>query len=276
MIPRLVSKIRRPIKWRKILLIAIIILIILGIFYALTEMPSEQMELTEEQKEIDNFLSRYYDALRSRSISKISEFFTENAVIISSDGTTYRGNEMIKRYYDEKMRNLDRYEVKAEVSEIEIRDRTAEHCVYLGNRAYNTVDDIDTASPIPAENIIIRGNVWYADDCIDFFSYNGHVEDLGSGTGMLIEKNVFGRHGGRGALNLLQGINDTIIKNNVFLSGGGGQIRMGWYNETWPYASPCYGGNYCGIRKFDWDNIQIFNNSFHIENQDANDNQYWQ
>lgn len=125
-IPRLVSKIRRPIKWRNILIIAIVILIALGVFYTTTQFPSEQKELTEEQKEIDAFVNKYYDALRSRSISKTTEFFTENAVIISSEGPTYRGTEMINRYYDDKFRSLDRYEVKAEVSEIKIQDGTVE------------------------------------------------------------------------------------------------------------------------------------------------------
>lgn len=118
------SKIRRPIKWRNILIITIIILITLGVLYITTQFPSEQVELTEEQKEIDVFLNKYYDALRSRSVSKTTEFFTENGVIISSEGTTYRGTEMIKRYYDDKLRDLDRYEVKAEVSEIIIQDGT--------------------------------------------------------------------------------------------------------------------------------------------------------
>ncbi len=125
-IPRLVSKIRRPIKWRNMLIISIVVLIALSVLYTATQFPSEQKELTEEQKEIDVFINKYYDALRSRSISKTTEFFTENAVIISSEGPTYRGAEMINRYYDDKFRSLDRYEVKAEVYEIKIQDGTVE------------------------------------------------------------------------------------------------------------------------------------------------------
>jgi ketosteroid isomerase-like protein len=82
--------------------------------------------LTEEEKEVDEFLTKYYDGLRSRSVSKIVELFSENAVVVSSDGTTYRGIESIKQYYDDKLRNLERYEVKAEISEVKIQDSSAE------------------------------------------------------------------------------------------------------------------------------------------------------
>lgn len=126
LIPRMVSKIKRRIKWRNILILAIVIIIVFGIFYAVTQIPREQKVLTEEQKEIDNFIDEYYDRLRSKSVSKVVELFTENAVVVSSEGITYRGTEMIKRYYDEKLRNLDRYEVVAEVFEIRIQDGTAE------------------------------------------------------------------------------------------------------------------------------------------------------
>lgn len=121
LIPRLISKIRQPIKKRNILIIIISIVLVLVLFYMATQPPSAQKELTEEEKEIDKFLEKYYDGLRSRSVSKTVELFTENAVVVSSDGTTYRGIETIKRYYDDKLRNLERYEVKVEVSEIKIQ-----------------------------------------------------------------------------------------------------------------------------------------------------------
>jgi ketosteroid isomerase-like protein len=91
-----------------------------------TRPTTVQKELTEEEKEVDKFLAKYYDGLRSRSVSKIVELFAENAVVVSSDGTAYRGIESIKRYYDDKLRNLERYEVKAEISEIKIQDSSAE------------------------------------------------------------------------------------------------------------------------------------------------------
>lgn len=156
LIPRLISKIRRPIKWRNILILAIVILIVLGIFYAVTQIPSEQKVLTEEQKEIDNFLDKYYDTLHSRSISKIFEHFTENAVIVSSEGTTYRGSEMIKRYYDDKLRNLERYEVKAEVSEIEIRDGSAEAVYHTKGTRFITGQTMPPVEAFREEFTLIR------------------------------------------------------------------------------------------------------------------------
>ena len=126
LIPRLISKIRQPFKKRNILIIIISIVLVLALFYMVIQPPSLQKELTEEEKEIDKFLEKYYDGLRNRSVSKIVELFTENAVVVSSDGTTYRGIETIKRYYDDKLRNLERYEVKAEVSEIKIQDGSVE------------------------------------------------------------------------------------------------------------------------------------------------------
>ncbi|MCW4042950.1 MAG: nuclear transport factor 2 family protein [Candidatus Bathyarchaeota archaeon] len=156
LIPRLLSKIRRPIKWRNILILAIVILIVLGIFYAVTQIPSEQKELTEEQKEIDNFLDKYYDALRSKSISKISEHFTENAVIISSEDITYRGTEMIKRYYDDKLRNLDRYEVKTEVSKIEIQDGSAEAVYHTKRTRFITGQTMPPLEAFQEEFTLIR------------------------------------------------------------------------------------------------------------------------
>ena len=126
LIPRLISKIRQPVKKRNILIIIISIVLVLVLFYIATQPISVQKELTEEEKEIDKFLEKYYDGLRSRSASKTVELFTENAIVISSDGTTYRGIETIKRYYDDKLRNLERYEVKVEVSEIKIQNGSVE------------------------------------------------------------------------------------------------------------------------------------------------------
>ena len=126
LIPRLISKIRKPIKKRNVLLIVISIVLVLGLLFMATRPTTVQKELTEEEKEVDKFLAKYYDGLRSRSVSKIVELFAENAVVVSSDGTAYRGIESIKRYYDDKLRNLERYEVKAEISEIKIQDSSAE------------------------------------------------------------------------------------------------------------------------------------------------------
>ena len=161
LIPRLVLKIKRPIKLRNILILLIIILIIFGIFYAFTQIPSEQKELTEEQKEIDVFLNEYYEALRSRSVQKTTGFFTENAVIISSEGTTYRGTEMIKRYYDEQFRSLDRYEVKAEVSEIIINDGTAEAEYHVKGTKFITGATMPPVEAFKEEFTLIKqGEFW--------------------------------------------------------------------------------------------------------------------
>lgn len=161
LIPRFVSKIKRPIKWKNILILAIAILIILGIFYAVTQVPSEQKELTVEQKEIDVFLNEYYDALRSRSIPKTTAFFTENAVIISSEGTTYRGTEMITRYYDEQFRSLDHYEVKAEVSEINIKDGTAEAEYHMKGTKFITGATMPPLEAFKEEFTLIKqGESW--------------------------------------------------------------------------------------------------------------------
>jgi ketosteroid isomerase-like protein len=138
LIPRVVSKIKRPIKWRNILIIVIIILVPLAIFYAVTQIPSEQIELTEAQKEIDLFLLNYYDGLRNMSTSRIVDLFTENAIVVSSEGTTYKGTKMIKRYFDEKFIHLDRYDVVYEVSDIKIEDELAKAVYHSEERGYIT------------------------------------------------------------------------------------------------------------------------------------------
>jgi ketosteroid isomerase-like protein len=135
-IPRLISKIRQPVKKRNILIVIISILLVIALFFIATRPAGVQKELTDEEKEIDRFLDEYYDGLRSKSVSNIVKLFTDNAVVVSSDGTTYRGIEMIKRYYDDKLRNLERYEVKQEVIKINIEDGSADASYYTTSTSF--------------------------------------------------------------------------------------------------------------------------------------------
>ena len=146
-IPRLISKIRQPVKKRYILIVIISILLVMALLFIATRPADVQKELTDEEKEIDRFLDEYYDGLRSKSVSDITKLFTDNAVVVSSDGTTYRGIEMIKRYYDDKLRNLDRYEVKQEVIKINIEDGSADASYYTTSTSFirgATMPPIDT------------------------------------------------------------------------------------------------------------------------------------
>ena len=119
----------------------------MALLFIATRPADVQKELTDEEKEIDRFLDEYYDGLRSKSVSDITKLFTDNAVVVSSDGTTYRGIEMIKRYYDDKLRNLDRYEVKQEVIKINIEDGSADASYYTTSTSFirgATMPPIDT------------------------------------------------------------------------------------------------------------------------------------
>ena len=136
--PRLASKIKRPIKWRNILIFAIVIIIAFSVLYTITQLPSQQKELTVEQKEIDLFLLNYYDGLRNMSSSRVVDLFTENAIVISSEGTSYKGTKMIKRYFDEKFMHLDRYAVTYEIVDIQIEDGLAKAVYHTEERAFIT------------------------------------------------------------------------------------------------------------------------------------------
>lgn len=143
----------------------------------------------------------------------------------------------------------------------------ASHAWYLGNRGYNDNSiDCNGSTPIPSDNLVIRGNVFNTPACTDHISYNGHIEDIdGSGYGLLIEQNIFSDRGGRGGLNLLQGINDAIIRNNVFVNGGGGGIRMGWYWQAYDDGyGPWDGHDNVMICRYNMNNIKIYNNTFNM------------
>ena len=69
---------------------------------------------------------------------RVVDLFTENAIVISSEGTSYKGTKMIKRYFDEKFMHLDRYAVTYEIVDIQIEDGLAKAVYHTEERAFIT------------------------------------------------------------------------------------------------------------------------------------------
>jgi len=85
--------------------------------------------MTQEEKEVDQLVMTYYETLRNVSspnqIEHIAQLFTDDAVLTAYDGSLYVGTEMIKRLYEDRLRDVHRYDVKADLSEITVNDGTA-------------------------------------------------------------------------------------------------------------------------------------------------------
>lgn len=108
---------------RTALIILIIAAIIIVSFYYMTTFPSKQtIVLTEDEKRVDQFLSDYYLALNHMSLSEVSDFFQDEAFLISPEGENYKGRSKIENYYRNKWRGLGEYQIGKNLYIIEIED----------------------------------------------------------------------------------------------------------------------------------------------------------
>jgi len=129
-VERVVSENRMLLMRKKIILgMGIILLSILLVALLLNSSSTRHRELTQEEREVNQLIMVYYDTLRDVStpnqIERLAQLFTNDAVLSTPDGTLYVGTEMIKRFYEDRLRDLDRYDVKADLSEITVNDDTA-------------------------------------------------------------------------------------------------------------------------------------------------------
>jgi uncharacterized protein (TIGR02246 family) len=103
--------------------------------------------MTEEEKDVDRFIMIYYGAMSNRSVPRVVALFTEDGVLIDSNGNVYRGRYLIERYYEALLRDIQGYSVKAEASEIKFVGESAE-ATYHSKSTYFTFGD--TLTPVDA------------------------------------------------------------------------------------------------------------------------------
>jgi len=84
--------------------------------------PEPTITLTEEEKEVDLFLSDYYLSLNDGAVDGVLALFSEDAVLISSDGNGYTGIHEIRTYYEGIFRKFVEYRIIQKALEIEVED----------------------------------------------------------------------------------------------------------------------------------------------------------
>ena len=147
LVPRLVSRIRRPSRRRNLLALGLVMLAVVALAYV-TLMPTRtQKPMTEEEKDVDRFIMIYYGAMSNRSVPRVVALFTEDGVLIDSNGNVYRGRYLMERYYEALLRDIQGYSVKAEASEIKFVGESAE-ATYHSKSTYFTFGD--TLRPVEA------------------------------------------------------------------------------------------------------------------------------
>jgi len=147
LVPRLVSRIRRPSRRRTLLALGLVMLAVVALAYV-TLIPSRtQKPMTEREKDVDRFIMTYYGAMTNKSVPRVVALFTEDAVLIDSTGNVYRGRYLMERYYEALLRDIQGYSVKAEASEIKFEGESAE-ATYHSKSTYFTFGD--TLTPIEA------------------------------------------------------------------------------------------------------------------------------
>jgi len=121
---------RRGASWKALLIIVIVFSIAASgmHYYGGTEAvqpTAPPLQLTEEQGEIDRFISTFHVAVSNRSAPKAVSFFTDDAIMVLPDGTLLRNVSMIRGYYEEEFTRYHQYIVYGKASRIEVTDNTA-------------------------------------------------------------------------------------------------------------------------------------------------------
>lgn len=111
---------------RKIGIIVIIfILIIIALYFAVFrnqfEVQTPTITLDEEQKQVDDFLSDYYQAYKDGSVERILTFFEDDAILSAPDGKVYEGKSNIVFYYTNLFKGYDSIEHSRGVLDIRVR-----------------------------------------------------------------------------------------------------------------------------------------------------------
>ena len=117
--------IKKSIRLATILTFILLTVGIVYLYYIFTP-PSEQViTLTEEEKEVVQFLSIYYLAMNESSLNKVSKLFQKEAVLISPKGDKYKGIDEIESYYENIWRGLEKFEIRKKLLSIEVKDNYA-------------------------------------------------------------------------------------------------------------------------------------------------------
>lgn len=147
LVPRFVSRIRRPSRRRTFLALGLVMLAVVAFAYVNLIQPPAQKPLTEKEKDVDRFIMTYYGAMGNKSVPRVVALFTEDAVLIDSTGNVYRGRSLIERYYETLLRDIQGYSVRAVASEIKFEGQSAE-ATYHSKSTYFTFGD--TLTPVDA------------------------------------------------------------------------------------------------------------------------------
>lgn len=147
LVPRLVSRIRRPSRRRTFLALGLVMLAVVALAYVTLIQPRAQKPMTDKEKDADRFIMTYYGAMSNKSVPRVVALFTEDAVLIDTNGNVYRGRSLMERYYETLLRDIQGYSVKAEASEIKFEGESAE-ATYHSKSTYFTFGD--TLRPVEA------------------------------------------------------------------------------------------------------------------------------
>jgi uncharacterized protein (TIGR02246 family) len=113
-------------------LILLVIIIVFLIFLAtllLNPFSARPKQMTQEEREADQAVTAYYDTLRNVNmtdqVGHIVQLFTNDALLTAPDGKIYNGTEMIRTFYEDRVRGVFQYDIKADLSEVTVSDGTA-------------------------------------------------------------------------------------------------------------------------------------------------------
>ncbi|MCX6660322.1 MAG: nuclear transport factor 2 family protein [Candidatus Bathyarchaeota archaeon] len=127
--------------------LGLVMLAVVALAYVTLIQPRAQKPMTEKEKDVDRFIMTYYGAMSNKSVPRVVALFTEDAVLIDSNGNVYRGRSLMERYYETLLRDIQGYSVKAEASEIKFEGQSAE-ATYHSKSTYFTFGD--TLRPVEA------------------------------------------------------------------------------------------------------------------------------
>jgi ketosteroid isomerase-like protein len=116
-------------KKRVILGVTIILFSIFLAALLLNSFSVRPKPMTQEEREADQSVLAYYETLRNVNMTDqtghIVQLFTKDAVVTAPDGKIYRGTEEIKSFYDNRVRGVFQYDIKADLSEVTVSDGAA-------------------------------------------------------------------------------------------------------------------------------------------------------
>jgi hypothetical protein len=99
--------------------------------------PTGVVSLTTEQKEVDDFLRKYYLAYGNGSVSRLISLFDDGAILSAPDGSVHKGLSEIGHYYAESFVGYEGAEIRTTILGIEIRGKDAHASYNVGLRTWH-------------------------------------------------------------------------------------------------------------------------------------------